>query len=57
LLAQVAADSRFEVVNVIDDVQRLSVVATITAATPNTAFEAFADLGAGLRVEFRDISP
>lgn len=57
LMDAIDADSRFVVVNRFDDPTRTQVNAIITAATPNTPFEAFSDVGVGLRIEFRDISP
>ena len=50
-------DARFSVVNRLDDITRTSVGAQIIRTTGNTAFDAFADVGFGLRVEFRDVSP
>ncbi len=57
LLDAVNADSRFLAVNRVDDVDRISLFAQITSSSFNSAFEAFADVGLGLRIEFRDISP
>ena len=57
LLDQVQLDARFDVINRLDDVTRLSLSATIIRTTGNAAFEVFADVGFGLRVEFRDVSP
>ena len=57
LLDQVDADSRFEAVNRRDDLDRLSLFAQVKSSSFNVNFEAFADVGFGLRIEFRDISP
>jgi hypothetical protein len=57
LLDQIDLDARFDVINRLDDVTRLSLGATIIRTTGNSAFEVFADVGLGLRVEFRDVSP
>jgi len=57
LLDQVDLDARFDVINRFDEITRLSLGATIIRTTGNAAFEVFADVGLGLRVEFRDVSP
>ena len=57
LLDAVDLDARFDVINRLDDITRLSLRAEILRTTGNTAFEVFADVGFGLRVEFRDVSP
>jgi len=57
LLDSVDLDARFSVLNRIDDPSRSSFGATIIRTVGNTAFEVFADVGLGLRVEFRDVSP
>ena len=57
LMDAIDADPRFDVVNRLDDPTRTQVVANIIASAPNVSFEAHSDVGIGLRVEFRDISP
>ena len=57
LLDAVDADARFDAINRVDDVDRTSLFAKIKSSSFNTPFEAFADVGLGLRIEFRDISP
>ena len=57
ILDDIDADGRFTITNRVEDVDRLSLFADLVAVTPNSPFETFADVGFGLRVEFRDISP
>ena len=57
LLDQIDADPRFDVVNRTEDPSSTSFAAQVLAVTPNSPFEHFADVGKGLRIEFRDISP
>ncbi len=57
LLDAIDLDARFDVINRNDDdVGRFQVGATIIRTVGNTAFDAFGDVGFGLRVEFRDVS-
>ncbi len=57
LLDQIDLDARFSVVNRLDDISRLSLRAQVVRTVGNTAFDIFGDVGFGLRVEFRDVSP
>lgn len=57
LMDQIDADARFDVVNRSEDITSTSFGAQILAVTPNSPFEHFADVGKGLRIEFRDLSP
>jgi hypothetical protein len=57
LMDAIDADPRFEVVNRLEDISSTSFAAQIVAVTPNSPFEHFADVGKGLRIEFRDLSP
>lgn len=57
LMDAIDLDARFEVVNRTEDITSTSFGAQIAAVTPNFAFEHFADVGKGLRIEFRDLSP
>ena len=57
LLDQIDLDSRFDVVNRLEEPTSTSFGAQILRVVPNTPFEHFADVGKGLRIEFRDISP
>ena len=56
LLDQIDLDSRFSVVNRLDESTRISQRAEIVRTVGNTAFDAFGDVGFGMRIEFRDIS-
>jgi hypothetical protein len=57
LLDQIDLDARFDVINRLDEITRLSLRAEILRTVGNAPFEVFADVGFGLRVEFRDVSP
>ena len=57
LIDQLEADARFEVVNRIDDPTFSSMFVTIVRVVKNVPVEFFTDVGLGLRVEFRDVSP
>jgi len=57
MLDDIDLDARFSVINVVDDITRLSLGAQIVRTVGNTAFDVSGDVGFGLRVEFRDVSP
>jgi hypothetical protein len=57
LYDSIDADPRFRIHNRLTDPENFRIQAQIQRLTPNTPFEAFVDVGVGLRVEFRDISP
>ena len=57
ILDDVDLDARFDVVDRLDEPSRLSLRSTIVRTVKNAPFEFFADVGVGLRVEFRDVSP
>jgi hypothetical protein len=57
ILDAIDLDARFSVVNRLDELTRISQRAEIVRTVGNTAFDVFGDVGFGLRVEFRDVSP
>ncbi len=57
LIDQVDADSRFDVVNRFDDFTFSSMGVTIVRNVKIVPVEYFTDVGLGLRIEFRDVSP
>ena len=57
LMDSIDLDARFDVVNRLENPTSTSFGAQILRTVPNVAFEHFADVGKGIRTEFRDISP